>query len=335
VKKGSDAVLKFLQDLAKGQSEIHLIKVMMLGDKCAGKSSLADSLVNGRPTTRAKNDRTVGIEVRKWRVGEKSKIVANIYDLGGHHVYRATHGYFMSDGALFLIIVRSDVTMDEACETILVWMESVQQESPGAIIGIVWTHVDETQFGRFSSSPDLLQADTGNSSAKAEESRIVFQRNVLARVKIGIDKQVGAIDEAMRHLEDMLLKESVDESEWLELKNSRDKTLESLNRSTLDWKEVSIEDEYEKTVECVRPELVPFYHENCKDGDVMEDVDDDDGGHGEDDQDDSANESDSGGDKSLVLSSSLSVPKSESGEPGVGGVETVEETALNPVPYAC
>ena len=42
---------------------------MLLGEQCVGKSSLADSLVCGRPATRPADDRTVGIEVRRWWLG--------------------------------------------------------------------------------------------------------------------------------------------------------------------------------------------------------------------------------------------------------------------------
>ncbi len=65
VEKGTGSVLEFLRDLAKGDAPCHLIKVVLLGNQRAGKSSLADSLVLGRPVTRADSDRTVGIEVRK------------------------------------------------------------------------------------------------------------------------------------------------------------------------------------------------------------------------------------------------------------------------------
>jgi len=115
---------------------------VLLGDQCAGKSSLADSLVLGRPATRTDNDRTVGIEVRRWRLGDPSNIVANIYDAAGQRVYRATHSIFMSTGALFLHVVRCDMAEEKAVAVLLEWVEFVQQEAPGAVMGIVWTHVD-------------------------------------------------------------------------------------------------------------------------------------------------------------------------------------------------
>ena len=67
VRLGLAAVQQFLRDLAKGFAASHLVKVVLLGDQRAGKSSLADSLVLGRPATRAADDRTVGVEVRRWR----------------------------------------------------------------------------------------------------------------------------------------------------------------------------------------------------------------------------------------------------------------------------
>ena len=139
---GTRAVLQFLRDLAKGEAPSHLIKVVLLGDQRAGKSSLADSLVLGQPATRAYNDRTVGIEVRRWRLGGQSQLVANIFDAAGQRVYRATHGFFMSSGALFLHVVRCDMPEDVAVAALLKWVEAVQQEAPGAAMGLVWTHVD-------------------------------------------------------------------------------------------------------------------------------------------------------------------------------------------------
>ena len=142
VRAGTGAVLQFLRDLAKGEAPSHLIKVVLLGDQRAGKSSLADSLVLGRPATRADNDRTVGIEVRRWRLGGQSQLVANIFDAAGQRVYRATHGFFISPGALFLHVVRCDMPEDAAVMALLEWVQAVQQEAPADVMGLVWTHTD-------------------------------------------------------------------------------------------------------------------------------------------------------------------------------------------------
>jgi len=38
--------------------------------------------------------------------------------------------------------VRCDMLEEKAVATLLEWVESVQQEVPGAVIGVVWTHTD-------------------------------------------------------------------------------------------------------------------------------------------------------------------------------------------------
>merc|ERR1712091_701319 len=54
----------------------------------------------------------------------------------------------MSDGALFLHVVRSDLGAEDdaaiarAVAALLEWAEAVQQEAPGAVMGVVWTHTD-------------------------------------------------------------------------------------------------------------------------------------------------------------------------------------------------
>ena len=78
-----------------------------------------------------------------FRSGDpREQLVANIYDAAGHRVYRASHGAFMSPEALFLHVVRSDAPKREAAAALLAWLEAVQQEAPGAVMGVVFTHAD-------------------------------------------------------------------------------------------------------------------------------------------------------------------------------------------------
>ncbi len=191
--------------------------MVLLGNQRAGKSSLADSLVLGRPVTRADSDRTVGIEVRRWPVGRESQLVVNIYDAAGQRVYRATHGLFMSAGALFLHVVRSDMPEEEAVETLLEWVEVVQQEAPGAVMGVVWTHID-------------------CASAMVSKSR------VLGRVHEEIAEQMRAVDDAMREMEDVIANHFHDRGaeqggrlyeEWMRARKQRDAALKSLDQRVM------------------------------------------------------------------------------------------------------
>ena len=98
-------------------------------------------------------------------------MVVNVYDAAGQVVYRATHGLFMSEGALFLHVVRCDMAEDAAVEALVEWVEAVQQEAPGAVMGVVFTHADLVvgEFQQASEPSSFQQA----SSATLDGRRIV------------------------------------------------------------------------------------------------------------------------------------------------------------------
>jgi GTPase SAR1 family protein len=234
VAAGTDAVLAFLRDMASGSAPCHLVKLMLLGEQRAGKSSLADSLVLGCPETRPADDRTVGIDVRRWWLGAGKgakggevepveELVANIYDVAGHRVYRASHGAFMSADALFLHVVRSDAPEASAAAAVLEWVEAVQQEAPGAVMGVVWTHVD-------------LLEDPGKCNR--------LQRAVLARVQAEIERQMRAVDEAMRQAE----REFDTDAAWREKQAQRDAEQEALDRGLAAWQETGAQSADSKSI---------------------------------------------------------------------------------------
>jgi hypothetical protein len=183
---------------------------MLLGDQRAGKSCLADSLKSGKPALRKEDDRTVGIDLVRCRLDPDSEVVSNIYDAAGQRVYRATHPLFMSQEALFLHVVRSVdadgtiVSESKAAVTVLEWVEAVQQEAPGAVMGVLWTHDD---------------------ALDVSDSRRLHEA-VLARVNAEIERQVNAVDEAMCAAE----ADMEDDAAWREKKALRDAALDALDK---------------------------------------------------------------------------------------------------------
>jgi hypothetical protein len=140
--------------------------------------------------------------------------VANICDAAGQRVYRVTHGLFMSAGALFLHVVRSDIQEDEAVETLLEWVEVVQQEAPGAVMGVVWTHIDV--------------------SATVSKSR------VLGRVHEEINEQMRTVDDVIRQIENGIGKHLEARTQgrdlcqrWMRARKQRDAALKSLDQRAM------------------------------------------------------------------------------------------------------
>jgi len=103
---------------------------------------------------------------------------------------------------------------------VLEWVEALQQEAPGAVMGVVWTHVDLLE--------DPCECDQ-------------LQRAVLARVQAEIERQMRAVDEAMRQAEGEFAKHLCRQAEadaaWRGKQAQRDVEMEALDRGLAAWQE--------------------------------------------------------------------------------------------------
>ena len=225
MRAGTVAVLQYLCDLAKGSAPCHLAKVVLLGDQCAGKSSLANSLVLGHPATRIAEDRTVGIDMRPWWLSiskgfsKDEELVVNIYDNAGQRVYRTSHPLFMTDDALFLHVVKSDASEEGAVAAVLEWVEAVQQVAPCAVMGIVWTRLD-------------LVTDIVTCCSQIHQA-------VRSRVATEIDGHVQAVDEVMQEAENVFQIHAG----WREQTKLRDTALKLLDQNLLVERQEELEEE--------------------------------------------------------------------------------------------
>jgi internalin A len=77
-----------------------VVKMILLGNTGAGKTSLAYKLSTGKIP---KHESTHGMQLWKWAL-HKKKIEVNIFDFGGQDYYHATHNLFLNDNSLFVIV---------------------------------------------------------------------------------------------------------------------------------------------------------------------------------------------------------------------------------------
>jgi hypothetical protein len=81
------------------------VKVILMGNTTAGKSSLADYLINKKYKT--KRNSTHGVQLWRWITDEKNpanSLTVNMWDFGGQDYYHATHTLFLSEKTMFLLL---------------------------------------------------------------------------------------------------------------------------------------------------------------------------------------------------------------------------------------
>ncbi len=113
------------------------VKVLLVGDGAAGKTSLVKQLLD--VPFDHNEDTTHGINIKCWQqdIGSK-KIRINIWDFGGQVIQHAMHQFFLSKCSLYILVL--DGRKDEQAEY---WMRYIEAFGGGSPVLIVLNKQDE------------------------------------------------------------------------------------------------------------------------------------------------------------------------------------------------
>jgi len=134
--KGMEAIRAYFVELEKGGLPVNEVKIILVGEGAAGKTSLVNRLIDKE--FNPEEETTFGINIRSWDIeaGDR-KIKGNIWDFGGQVIMHATHQFFMSKRSLYILVL--DSRKEEKAEYWLRHIESFGGDSP---ILIVFNHQD-------------------------------------------------------------------------------------------------------------------------------------------------------------------------------------------------
>jgi internalin A len=116
---------------------LHEVKVLIVGDGGAGKTSLVKQLFGEQFDKH--EFQTHGINIRSWNaVRGNTYTKVNLWDFGGQEIMHATHQFFLSKRSLYILVL--DGRKDEKTEYWLKHIESFGGNSP---ILVVLNKIDE------------------------------------------------------------------------------------------------------------------------------------------------------------------------------------------------
>ena len=137
VKKGRKAVIEYFKSLEGEKEALNEVKVLLVGDGGAGKTSLVKQLI-GEKFDKNESE-THGINIIDWQVEEAdNSIKSHFWDFGGQEIMHATHQFFLSKRSLYILVL--DGRKDEKTEYWLKHIESFGGDSP---ILVVLNKIDE------------------------------------------------------------------------------------------------------------------------------------------------------------------------------------------------
>ena len=135
VSQGFDAIREYFRQFEReGVDNVYEAKLLILGEVGAGKTSLANKLINANYTLREEKS-THGINVLKWSfpVEGDRQFKVNIWDFGGQEIYHATHKFFLTRRSLYALV--ADTHKDDT--DFSYWLNVVELLNDGSPLLII------------------------------------------------------------------------------------------------------------------------------------------------------------------------------------------------------
>jgi len=137
VRQGKPAINEYFKSLDGERLPLNEVKVLLIGDGGAGKTSLAKRLLGKK--FNYNETQTHGINIEDWNIKDgDTDIKVRFWDFGGQEIMHATHQFFLSKRSLYILVL--DGRKDAKTEYWLKHIESFGGKSP---ILIIMNKIDE------------------------------------------------------------------------------------------------------------------------------------------------------------------------------------------------
>ncbi|MEO1257325.1 MAG: COR domain-containing protein [Bacteroidota bacterium] len=102
-KQGAAAVGQYLEELVRGAKNLNESRIIILGEKGAGKTCIARKLVDPKAGMTTADESTRGVDTLTWEL-EEEDLKVRIWDFAGHVVTHAVHQFFLSERCLYVVV---------------------------------------------------------------------------------------------------------------------------------------------------------------------------------------------------------------------------------------
>ncbi|PCI29610.1 MAG: hypothetical protein COB67_03805 [SAR324 cluster bacterium] len=152
--QGLEAIRAFYQDLEKGGQTNNEAKLILIGNGGTGKTSLVKRLLHDEFDPEEDSTHGIRIEELSLPLSDGTEVQLKVWDFGGQDIYHATHQYFFSDRALYLVVAAPTEHLTEARKAgqltgveneeqpLEYWLDHVQSFGKNSPIIVVQNKID-------------------------------------------------------------------------------------------------------------------------------------------------------------------------------------------------
>ena len=115
--------------------ELNEAKLLIVGEGEAGKTTLANKLLNPNYELKEREPTTEGIDVMRWEFPQPNgkPFRVHVWDFGGQEIYHATHQFFLTERSLYVLLVDNRRENPNLCY----WLSIIELLSKGSPVFLV------------------------------------------------------------------------------------------------------------------------------------------------------------------------------------------------------
>jgi internalin A len=121
--------------------ELNEAKLLIVGEGEAGKTTLANKLLNPNYELKEREPTTEGIDVMRWEFTQANgkPFRVHLWDFGGQEIYHATHQFFLTERSLYVLLVDNRRQNPNLCY----WLSIIELLSKGSPVFLVYNEKED------------------------------------------------------------------------------------------------------------------------------------------------------------------------------------------------
>ena len=137
IAEGRQALIDYFESLKGKTMPLNEVKVLLVGDGGAGKTSLVKRILGEKFST--KEEQTQGININNWSIEcDSENMNVRLWDFGGQEIMHSTHQFFLSKRSLYVLVL--DGRKEEKTEY---WLKHIESFGGGSPVLVVLNKMDE------------------------------------------------------------------------------------------------------------------------------------------------------------------------------------------------